>query len=67
MSARGAAARVEVRQVRSGIGFSQKQKSTLKALGLGRIGKSRQLPDNAEIRGMVACVCHLVELREVGK
>ena len=34
--------------------------STLKALGLGRIGKSRQVPDNPEIRGMIRKVTHLV-------
>jgi large subunit ribosomal protein L30 len=49
-----------VRQVRSGIGYDKKQKATLKALGLGRIGKSRRLPDNPQVRGMIAKVTHLV-------
>lgn len=49
-----------VRQVHSGIGFDRTQKATLKALGLGRIGKTRRLPDNPQARGMIAAVRHLV-------
>ena len=49
-----------VRQIRSGIGYDKTQKATLKALGLGRIGKSRQVPDNPQIRGMIQKVTHLV-------
>jgi large subunit ribosomal protein L30 len=52
--------KLNVRQVKSGIGFDKTQKATLKALGLGRIGKSRQVPDNPEIRGMIRKVTHLV-------
>ena len=51
---------LRVRQVRSGIGFDKTQKATLRALGLGRIGKSRQVPDNPQIRGMIYKVTHLV-------
>lgn len=56
------AARIRVRLVKSGIGFNETQKRTLKALGLGKVGKSRCHPDNREIRGMVARVCHLVHV-----
>jgi large subunit ribosomal protein L30 len=49
-----------VRQIRSGIGFSKDQKSTLQALGLGKIGKTRRHPDNPQIRGMIFKVSHLV-------
>jgi large subunit ribosomal protein L30 len=52
--------KLNVRQVKSGIGFDKTQKATLRALGLGRIGKSRQVPDNPEIRGMIRKVTHLV-------
>ena len=55
------AASVRVRQVRSGIGFDRSQKATLKALGLGRIGRTRVHPDNPQIRGMVAKIPHLVK------
>ncbi len=55
---------LQVRQVRSQIGSKPKHRGTLKALGLGRIGKSRVLPDRPEIRGMIARVSHLVEVSE---
>jgi large subunit ribosomal protein L30 len=53
---------IRVKQVRSAIGVKPKQRGTLRALGLGRIGRSRVLPDRPEIRGMVASVVHLVEV-----
>ena len=51
---------VEVRQIRSGIGFNKKQKATLRAMGLGKIGRTRSLPDNPQVRGMIAKIPHLV-------
>jgi large subunit ribosomal protein L30 len=56
---------LKVTQVRSGIGAKPKQKGTLRALGLGRIGRSHTLPDRPEIRGMIARVPHLVQVEEV--
>jgi large subunit ribosomal protein L30 len=56
---------LKITQVRSGIGTKPKQRGTLRALGLGRIGKSNTLPDRPEIRGMVAKVPHLVTVEEV--
>ena len=58
-------ASLKVTQVRSGIGSKPKQRGTLRALGLGRIGKSNTLPDRPEIRGMVAKVPHLIKVEEV--
>lgn len=55
---------ITVRQVRSAIGTKPKQRGTLRALGLGRIGKSNTLPDRPEIRGMIAKVPHLVTVEE---
>ncbi|MEW6152871.1 MAG: 50S ribosomal protein L30 [Actinomycetota bacterium] len=55
---------IKVSQVRSSIGTKPKHRGTLKALGLGRIGKSNVLPDRPEIRGMVARVTHLVKVEE---
>jgi large subunit ribosomal protein L30 len=49
---------------KSGIGAKPKTRGTLRALGLGRIGKTNTLPDRPEIRGMIARVPHLVEIRE---
>ena len=51
-----------VRQVRSAIGTKPKQRGTLRAPGLGRIGKVNTLPDRPEIRGMIARVPHLVSV-----
>ena len=51
---------LRVRQVRSGIGFDKTQKGTLRALGLGRIGRERRHPDNPQVRGMISKVSHLV-------
>ena len=53
-----------VTQVKSAIGSKPKQRGTLRALGLGRIGKSNTLPDRPEIRGMLAKVPHLVKVEE---
>ena len=58
-------AQLIVTQVRSGIGAKPKQRGTLRALGLGRIGRSNTLPDRGEIRGMIARVPHLVQVKEV--
>ena len=55
---------ITVRQVRSAIGTKPKQRGTLRALGLGRIGKVNTLPDRPEIRGMLARVPHLVSVEE---
>ena len=49
---------LKVTQIRSSIGTKPKQRGTLRALGLGRIGKSHVLPDKPEIRGMLAKVSH---------
>ena len=57
-------AEITVTQVRSGIGAKPKHRGTLRALGLGRIGKSNTLPDRPEIRGMLAKVPHLVRVSE---
>lgn len=56
---------LRVTQIRSAIGTKPKHRGTLRALGLGRIGRSRVLPDRPEIRGMIARVPHLVTVEEV--
>jgi large subunit ribosomal protein L30 len=68
MTAKKQAERVlRVRQVRSGIGFSREQNATLKALGLGKIGRERALPDNPAVRGMIHHIRHLVVAEEAGE
>ena len=56
---------LKVTQVKSGAHAKPKTRGTLRALGLGRIGKTNTLPDRPEIRGMVAKVPHLVKVEEV--
>ena len=51
---------LKVTQIKSGIGTKPKHRGTLRALGLGRIGKTNTLPDRPEIRGMLAKVPHLI-------
>jgi large subunit ribosomal protein L30 len=38
--------------------------ATLKGLGLGKIGNESQLKDTPAVRGMIAKVAHLVEVRQ---
>ncbi|HUR19001.1 MAG TPA: 50S ribosomal protein L30 [Acidimicrobiales bacterium] len=59
-----APAQLEVTQVKSAIGSKPKHRGTLRALGLGRIGRTNILPDRPEIRGMIARVPHLIEVGE---
>ena len=55
---------ITVTQIRSKIGAKPKTVGTLRALGLGRIGNTNTLPDRPEIRGMIARVPHLIEVKE---
>jgi len=56
---------VRVTQVKSSIGSKPKAKGTLRALGLGHIGKTHVLPDTRDVRGMINRVPHLIEVEEV--
>ena len=58
---------LKVTQIKSGIGTKPKHRGTLRALGLGRIGKSHTLPDRPEIRGMIARVPHLITVEETNE
>jgi len=55
-------AKVRVTQVRSQIGQSKKHRGTLRALGLGRIGKSVEHDDGPVLAGMLRKVRHLVKV-----
>ena len=58
-------ARLKITQVRSGIGFQQNQRHTLRSLGLKRMHDTVIKEDRPEIRGMVHTVTHLVTVEEV--
>ena len=53
---------VRVKKVRSAIGCPADQGKTLKAMGLGKIGRVVELTDNESVRGMIFKVKHLVEV-----
>ena len=53
-----------VTQHRSRNGSDQRQRDTLRSLGLRRIGHSVEHEDTPQIRGMIAKVAHLVEVSE---
>ena len=53
---------VKIAQVRSSNGTDPKQKATLKALGLGRIGKAVERKDSPQLQGQLKVVSHLVEV-----
>ena len=51
---------------RSVIGEKPKTRQTVKALGLGKMNSTVELPDNDSVRGMIHAVRHLVEVDEDG-
>jgi large subunit ribosomal protein L30 len=55
---------VALKQVRSSNGASAVQRSTLRSLKLGRIGKESKLADTPQLRGMIRTVSHLVEVED---
>jgi large subunit ribosomal protein L30 len=54
---------ITIRQVKSIIDRPEKQKLTMKALGLGKINKSVTVSESPQILGMVKQVQHLVEVK----
>jgi large subunit ribosomal protein L30 len=55
---------LKVTQIRSQIGHSERHRGTLRALGLGRIGKTNELKATPESAGMLRLVAHLVKVEE---
>lgn len=56
--------RIFVRQIRSCIRTKQPHVRTLAALGLGKIGKTKVLPDSPQVRGMIRSVIQWVEVKD---
>ena len=59
------AGKLKVTLVKSPIGAIPKHKATVEALGLRKINKSNELPDNEAVRGMIWHVKHLVKVEEI--
>ncbi len=57
--------RLRITWVKSSIGYSKRQKATIRALGLRRLGDSVEQEDTPVIRGMIDKVSHLVRVEEV--
>jgi large subunit ribosomal protein L30 len=57
-------AKLKITQTRSAIGQTQRHRGTLRALGLGRIGRSVEREDSPETLGMLRRVSHLVRVEE---
>ena len=55
---------LKITLVKSPIGYSQRQKGTVKALGLKKINETVEHEDTPVIRGMIAKISHLVEVEE---
>ena len=55
-------AKLRVTQVRSQIGQSERHRGTLRALGLGRIGKTAEHDESPVLAGMLRKVRHLVKI-----
>jgi large subunit ribosomal protein L30 len=56
--------RLRITQTRSQIGQSERHRGTLRALGLGRIGKVVEHPESPQLAGMLRKVRHLVRVEE---
>ncbi|MDE6481904.1 MAG: 50S ribosomal protein L30 [Alphaproteobacteria bacterium] len=56
--------KIVVKQVKSLIGRPESQRKIIAALGLGRIGKTKELENSQVVRGMIAKVSHLIEVVE---
>jgi large subunit ribosomal protein L30 len=61
------AGKLRVTQTRSTISHIHRNRATIRALGLGRIGDTVEVPDNDATRGMVRQVRFLVSVEEVGE
>ena len=56
--------KVKIKQTRSSIGQSARHRGTLRALGLGKIGRTSEHAESPQLAGMLRKVRHLVEVVE---
>ena len=55
---------LKIKLVKSVIGSKKDQIATVKSLGLNKIGDEVVQPDNAQTKGKISKVCHLIEVTE---
>jgi large subunit ribosomal protein L30 len=56
--------KLTITQVRSPNGANPAQRGAMASLGLGRIGRSTERPDDQVVRGQIATIAHLVEVKD---
>ena len=57
--------KLKITLVKSPIGAVPKQVKTVEALGLKKLNKTVEMPDNAAVRGLIQQVRHLVKVEEI--
>ena len=57
--------KLKITLVKSPIGAIPKQRATVEALGLKKVNKTVEMPDNDSVRGMIWHVRHLVKVEEI--
>jgi large subunit ribosomal protein L30 len=58
-------AKIRITQVKSAIDRPERQKQTLKALGLNKMNATREVEATPQIMGMITKVTHLVQVEDV--
>ena len=56
---------LQIRQIKSSIGYKSKAKATLAALGLRKMNQTVEHKDCKEIRGMIKSIPYLLKVREI--
>jgi large subunit ribosomal protein L30 len=59
------AGKLKITQIRSTIDYTEKQRRTVRALGIKRLYQSVEHKDTPQIRGMIQRVKHLIKIEEV--
>ncbi|RDU21778.1 50S ribosomal protein L30 [Anaerosacchariphilus polymeriproducens] len=57
--------KLRITLIKSTIGAVPKNRKTVEALGLRKLNKTVEMPDNAAVRGMVQQVRHMVKVEEI--
>ena len=55
--------KIEITLVKSPIGYTKRQKATVKALGLRKLNQTIEKTDTPAVRGMINAVSHLVDVK----
>ena len=57
--------KLRITLVKSSIGAVPKNRKIVEALGLNKLNKTVEMPDNAAVRGMIRQVSHMVKVEEI--